>query len=50
MAPDALRTSARRNRLGTWLVTGPVGRFLGFWLDLALVMIGLVRERITRRP
>lgn len=50
MDPDALRASARRQRPGTWLVTGPVGRFIGFWLDLAQVLIGLVRERIARRP
>jgi hypothetical protein len=49
MGPDALGTPTRRYRLGAWLVTGPVGRFTGFWLDLARVLAGLARERIARR-
>jgi hypothetical protein len=31
-----------------WLVTGPVGRFVAFFLDLGAALIGAARRRITR--
>jgi hypothetical protein len=36
------------NRIGAWLVTGPVGRLVAFVLDFAAALIDAVRRR--RRP
>jgi hypothetical protein len=36
------------DRIGAWLVTGPVGRFVAFVLDFAAALIDAVRRR--RRP
>jgi hypothetical protein len=34
------------DRLLAWLVTGPVGRFVAFFLDLGAALIGAARRRI----
>jgi hypothetical protein len=36
------------DRIGAWLVTGPVGRLVAFVLDFAAALIAAVRRR--RRP
>jgi hypothetical protein len=36
------------DRIGAWLVTGPVGRLVAFVLDFAAALIDAVRRR--RRP
>jgi hypothetical protein len=35
-------------RLASWLVTGPIGRFAAFVLDFAAALIDAARRRITR--
>jgi hypothetical protein len=37
-----------RDRIGAWLVTGPLGRLAAFALDFAAAVIDAVRRR--RRP
>jgi hypothetical protein len=37
---------SRRDRFLAWLVTGPVGRFVAFFLDLGAALIGAARRRI----
>ena len=34
-----------RDRIGAWLVTGPVGRLVAFALDLVLALIEAARRR-----
>ena len=50
MAPESVPDGLPRRRLGTWLVTGPVGRFIGFWLDFARAVTALVCRRLGRSP
>ena len=49
MAPEARPKPLVRRPFATWLVTGPIGRFLGFWLDLARVVAETTHRRVARR-
>lgn len=49
MAPEAPSKPLARRPFATWLVTGPIGRFLGFWLDLARVVAETTHRRLARR-
>ncbi|HSJ16705.1 MAG TPA: hypothetical protein VK920_01260 [Solirubrobacterales bacterium] len=36
------------DRIGAWLVTGPVGRLAAFVIDLSAALIGAARGRLRR--
>lgn len=38
-----------RDRFAAWLVTGPVGRFVAFFLDLGAALIKGAINRLGRR-